>query len=443
VLNWTQFPDLAVSALLAWAFASVVRRNRERDSGLWLIGWLMIVVHFAAILFLLSPGILGMLAAIVSFAALTWAGILFMWATVPYREEISSLWIVISLLAGHTLYITVLLAGPAWALTAAAVAIGAAPMAVLILSLTRFNHPFRWITMLPYCLLSVFLLVFQHRPGSGIELAIDAVLFNIYLGCSLHFIYRYRRATAGTFITITGFLSWAALFLVSPVTVAHIGQVQPRNDIWNLPKYLVAVGMMLLLLEEQIEHNRHLALHDPLTGLPNRRLFQDRLASAIERARRTNTQAALLVIDLDDFKRVNDTLGHHVGDLLLQQVGAILSGRIRRSDTAARTGGDEFSVILGEPASSEDALSVGRSLKKLLGEPMQFGEQSVQIAASIGIAVFPEDAADTEALCIAADLRMYDVKHDSASRRSCTPFASPGALSSLHEEKHPAPSQEQ
>lgn len=442
MLNWTQLPDLAVSALLAWAFASVVRRNREQDSGLWLIGWLMIVVHFAAILFLPLPGLFGLLAEIVSIAALAWAGILFMWATVPYRKEISSRWIVASLVVGHTFYITVLLAGPAWALTAASVVIGAAPMAVLLFSLSRFNHRFRWITMLPYCVLSAFLLLFQYRPGNGGDLAINAVLFNIYLGCSVHFIYRYRRATAGTFITITGFLSWAFLFLVSPLMVAYLGQARAQNDIWNLPKYLVAVGMMLLLLEEQIEHNRHLALHDPLTGLPNRRLFQDRLTSAIERARRTRTRAALMVIDLDEFKRINDTLGHHVGDLLLQQVGSILSKRVRRSDTAARTGGDEFSVILEETASREDALLVGQSLEKLIGGPMQFGEHSVQIGASIGVAIFPEDASDPEALCIAADLRMYRTKHGSAGRRSQAPFVPSCAFSALQQRQPASPTEQ-
>jgi diguanylate cyclase (GGDEF)-like protein len=171
--------------------------------------------------------------------------------------------------------------------------------------------------------------------------------------------------------------------------------------------------MILLLLEDQIQHNRHLALHDHLTGLPNRRLYQDRLASALERARRSETQTALLVIDLNYFKQVNDTLGHHVGDLVLQRVGALFSSRVRRSDTVARTGGDEFSVILEEPTSREDAEHVGQSLVHLLDEPLALGEHTVQIGASVGIAVFPEDAREMEALCIAADLRVYGAKHDS------------------------------
>jgi diguanylate cyclase (GGDEF)-like protein len=382
------------------------------DAGIWLTGWLMIVVHFASSIFLLFPGTGGSLATFIGLASLAWAGILFMWAMVPNRKEISSIWMVASILVAHTLYIAVLSAGPGWALSPAAILIGAGPMTVGLVALRGFNHWFRWLIIIPYCVLSGFLLVFEHRAGYGADLAINALLFNIYLGCSVHFIYRYRHATAGAFITITGFLAWAMVFLAAPVMTAYFPDVHVENEVWDLPKYLVAVGMMLLLLEKEIEHNRHLALHDHLTGLPNRRLYQDRLASAIERARRSGTQTALLVIDLDAFKQVNDTLGHHVGDLLLKRIGTILSQRVRRSDTAARTGGDEFSVILEEPVNRDDALRVGESLKKLINEPMRFGEETVHVGASIGIAIFPEDAADVEELCIAADLRMYSTKHD-------------------------------
>jgi diguanylate cyclase (GGDEF)-like protein len=187
-------------------------------------------------------------------------------------------------------------------------------------------------------------------------------------------------------------------------------QTHVEGEVWNLPKYVVAVGMILLLLEEQIGHNEHLALHDMLTGLPNRRLFQDRLASAVERARRTGTQAALLVLDLDRFKQVNDTLGHHMGDLLLQQVASVFSSRVRRSDTVARTGGDEFSVILEGPTTREEALHVGRSLQELVRQPIQLEHRSVRVGASLGIAIFPDDAPTLEALCIMADQRMYDNK---------------------------------
>jgi diguanylate cyclase (GGDEF)-like protein len=169
--------------------------------------------------------------------------------------------------------------------------------------------------------------------------------------------------------------------------------------------------MILLLLEDQIEHNKYLALHDELTGLPNRRLFLDRLALSLERARRSDSKAALLVIDLDHFKQVNDTLGHHAGDLLLKKVSTLFQSRVRRSDTVARTGGDEFSLILEEPTNRSNAKLVAKQLMDLMQEPLQVGDHSVHVGASIGVAVFPDDAAEIEALCIAADLRMYDDKN--------------------------------
>jgi diguanylate cyclase (GGDEF)-like protein len=148
-----------------------------------------------------------------------------------------------------------------------------------------------------------------------------------------------------------------------------------------------------------------------LTGLPNLRLFEDRLNGALERARRTGTIAALLLVDLDRFKEVNDTVGHHVGDLLLIRVGELFQGRVRRTDTVARTGGDEFSIILEEPVSRDDAERVGLALMQLLNEPIAVGGHSVRVGASVGIAVFPEDASNSESLRIAADLRMYGAKN--------------------------------
>jgi diguanylate cyclase (GGDEF)-like protein len=117
-------------------------------------------------------------------------------------------------------------------------------------------------------------------------------------------------------------------------------------------------------------------------------------------------------VDLDRFKEVNDTFGHHIGDLLLKQVGTLLNRRVRRSDTVARTGGDEFSIILEEPSTREDAEQVAESLVHLLAEPFQLAGKSVRVGASIGIAVYPEDAKDCDSLCIEADLRMYQVKQD-------------------------------
>jgi diguanylate cyclase (GGDEF)-like protein len=414
-VDWSKLPDVGAVALLVCAFASVERHNHTPVSRLWLTGWAMVVLHFSAFVFLPAPGNWGISAAVVGIASLTWAGLLFQIASVPFRKQPSSQWIQGLLLATNTLYIVLLVVGPApaWILNLVAVLFGAGPLAVTLLSLRTVNFAIRWSTVCLYCALSVFLLAFQNLPGNGQGLALNAVLCAVYLGCSINFLYAHRSATTGAFITIAGFLAWSAVFVVSPAMGAFLPHIQVESEVWNLPKYVVAVGMILLMLESQIEHNMYLALHDELTGLPNRRLFQDRLASALERARRTGAQTALLLVDLDHFKEVNDTLGHHAGDRLLKHAAAVFSGRVRRSDTVARTGGDEFSLILEEPTSRDEAATVGSSLMQMLKEPLQLGVHSVQISASIGVAVFPDDAHDMESLCIAADLRMYSQKYGS------------------------------
>src|SRR5262249_13879932 len=154
-----------------------------------------------------------------------------------------------------------------------------------------------------------------NRPHNGPSFALFGLLFTVYFGCCVHVWYSYRgRGSAGSLISIVGFLGWAAVFVLSPIINLIAPARQVETGVWNMPKYVVAVGMILLLLEDQIEHNKYLALHDELTGLPNRRLFLDRLSLSLERARRMESKAALLVIDLNHFKRVNDSLGHHAGD---------------------------------------------------------------------------------------------------------------------------------
>jgi diguanylate cyclase (GGDEF)-like protein len=377
----------------------------------------MIMLHFAAYAFLAAPGYWSLLADFAGCCTLVWAGLLFTWASVPYRKQASSLWIFVSLNVLSTLYIAILFfdTSATWELTIGAALFGLLPLGIALYSLPRFTHPMRMVIVGLYIILSTFLMAVQFRPN-GPDLALSGLIFTIYLVCAIHFWYGYPRATAGAFITIAGFFGWASVFLAGPIMATWFPSFHIESEVWNLPKYVVAVGMILVLLEDQIEHNKYLALHDELTGLPNRRLFQDRLAITLERARRSGSHAALLLVDLDDFKQVNDSVGHHVGDELLKRVSSLFVGRVRRSDTVARTGGDEFSVILEEPMTRADASRVGKSLTELLESPFEVNGHTLHVGASVGIAVFPDDANDAESLCIAADLRMYAGKQASKSK---------------------------
>jgi diguanylate cyclase (GGDEF)-like protein/PAS domain S-box-containing protein len=168
------------------------------------------------------------------------------------------------------------------------------------------------------------------------------------------------------------------------------------------------------------EEVRDLAHHDALTGLPNRRLLDDRIAQGFAAARRSRERVALMLLDLDRFKPVNDTYGHEAGDAVLRTVAARLKGCVRESDTVARVGGDEFVVMLPMRA-AQDAVRVADKILTSLGEPIRIGENEVQIGVSIGISVFPEDALDKEELLKYADRAMYHVK--AAGRNSYSFYA--------------------
>ncbi len=425
-MDWSRLPDLGAVALFTSAFATVARQSRSPSSGLWLAGWVMVALHFAALMFATLAGVPGLIATFFALGSLAWAGMLFIWSSIPYRDQPSSRGIVLSLLVSSTLYIGLLVLAPGafWGLTPAAVLFGILPLGIALYAIPQFHHPLRWVMVAFYCGLSIFLVLFQNRPKTGHSLALNAIFFTVYLACGVHFWFAFRRASTGAFIVIAGFLAWASVFAAAPGVNILFPTVRLENEVWNLPTYVVAMGMILLLLEAQIEHNKHLALHDELTGLPNRRLFQDRLMNALERARRSGSEAALLLVDLDYFKQVNDTAGHHIGDLLLKRVADIFSGRVRRTDTVARTGGDEFSIILEEPTSLAEAELVAHSLRQLLARPIELEGHRVSIGASIGIAVFPGDGSSADFLRIAADRNMYAVKRTARAQTFAEPPAS-------------------
>ena len=167
-------------------------------------------------------------------------------------------------------------------------------------------------------------------------------------------------------------------------------------------------------LRHQAEVNEHQALHDSLTDLPNRTLFHDRVRQALTSARRDHVPAAVMIMDLDRFKEVNDTLGHASGDELLKQVGLRLEESLRESDTVARLGGDEFGVLLPKVVDAETAVAVARKLRTTLEEPFTIHGLALQMEASIGIALYPDHGNDVQSLLQRADVAMYVAKEHPA-----------------------------
>ncbi len=198
-----------------------------------------------------------------------------------------------------------------------------------------------------------------------------------------------------------------------------------RNQNGSIFRY-VAQFMEITEKKRRDEQIWRHANYDALTALPNRRLFHDRLAQEIKKSNRTGYPLALLFIDLDGFKQINDRFGHDKGDLLLVEVARRVEKCVRETDTVARLGGDEFTVILSNYGSCTDVERIALSVIHELGLPFQLQEQTGLISASVGIALYPDDARDVEELLKCADQAMYAAKK---SGRNCyTPVAKPSLL---------------
>ncbi len=177
--------------------------------------------------------------------------------------------------------------------------------------------------------------------------------------------------------------------------------------------FVELVGQLMAIAVEQHERTRqlaHQAHHDALTGLPNRLLFEDRLRQALEAARRSRHMAAVLFIDLDRFKQINDTLGHAVGDALLVQLARRFEGCVRATDTLARRGGDEFMLVLPDVTSAQQVTRVARRLHDMLRLPFLIDGNELFVSASIGASLYPSDGEDSDSLQRSADAAMYRAK---------------------------------
>ena len=188
---------------------------------------------------------------------------------------------------------------------------------------------------------------------------------------------------------------------------AHISPVYDTNGAIN--RY-VAVKLDITERKQYETRLQHLARYDNLTDLPNRSLFSDLLQQALALAKREQYRLALMFVDLDHFKEVNDTFGHAVGDLLLQEAALRMQAAVRSSDVAGRIGGDEFGILLAKLEVEQDALLVGEKLRSALEQPFVLDGHTIAISSSIGIALFPDHGAVEQQLSLHADQAMYAAK---------------------------------
>jgi diguanylate cyclase (GGDEF)-like protein/PAS domain S-box-containing protein len=198
-----------------------------------------------------------------------------------------------------------------------------------------------------------------------------------------------------------------------PVSFYQDGRIAGWRDnyVYKLPNGEIVAIYDDVTKEKQADERIHyLAHYDLLTGLPNRALFTDRLQQAITSAKRGNTRLALMFLDLDKFKPVNDEFGHDVGDLLLKEVAKRMRNCVRESDTVSRIGGDEFVILLSSIEAEQDAMQVAEKILYSINQPFVLAGHSIHISSSIGVAAYPEHSADEKLLTKNADTAMYYAK---------------------------------
>jgi diguanylate cyclase (GGDEF)-like protein len=194
-------------------------------------------------------------------------------------------------------------------------------------------------------------------------------------------------------------------------------------DLLEVHKRIHNMLEVRLLYKELAQYSRaqqELALHDALTGLPNRRLLEDRIETALQHASRGHVKAAVMYLDLDGFKAINDTYGHAYGDEILKMVSQRLLANSRKEDTVARLGGDEFVVVLAEIHSLADAQGPAAKLVEALSEPFFINDLTLRLSTSIGISVYPDDAETVESLISIADYALYEAKRSGKNRYCST-----------------------
>ena len=173
---------------------------------------------------------------------------------------------------------------------------------------------------------------------------------------------------------------------------------------------MLEVRLLYKQLEDYSRALESLALHDPLTGLPNRRLLMDRLSLSIAHAHRNQSTMAVMYLDLDGFKLINDTLGHDAGDTLLQMVADRLVAAVRQEDTVSRLGGDEFVIGLSELSHADDAVNMASKVIQALAQPYNIQGRNVSMTASVGIGIYPTHGVEVETLMKSADTALYEAK---------------------------------
>jgi diguanylate cyclase (GGDEF)-like protein len=404
-MNYAFLPDLSALTILIVILLLLRRHHPQRQVNLWLVGLFFTLIESSAHIFYAPVGLPSTILHTVVIVCYLLAGLVFVWASGNYEP-----------VDRRTLLFFLINSIP-----------------LLAICMTYGLHLYSKTAFLPWIVLGLIVGVATSLSlGRGLVAALSLAGGWIFMGflvfhgqyrqavywslgivyaiATVNFYRKLPRHSTGRLAIVTGFSIWSFFFFLHPFIVTYRTYADIASHIWNLQKSLISMGMILVMLEEQVSCNRWLALHDELTGLSNRRSFEDHLATSLDRCRRSHATLAVFMLDLDGFKQVNDTHGHHAGDQLLRHVANNLRERVGHFDSIARVGGDEFTLLACNPTYASSIEQLRDSIREATELPFLFDGHSLSVSASIGIALYPEDADDATRLLRIADLRMYSIK---------------------------------
>jgi len=404
-MNFAFLPDLLALMILIVILMLLRQRHPQERADLWLLGLFFTLVEAVAHTFYAQGGPPQTILHVIVMDCYVLTGMVFVWASGVHPVSKASRLLYLSLntlplLALCTIYGMHRNTGIAYfPCMAAGMVIGVSTSLYLRRSWTAAAlHVCGWMTM------GYLIHINDFRT------AVYWSLCCVYATAAVNFQRRLPRGSTGRLAIVTGFTIWSLCLLLHPWIVQYRAYADIASHIWNMQKSLISIGMILVMLEEQVSSNKWLALHDELTGLPNRRLFADRLTTAIERADRTRNQLALIILDLNGFKMINDTMGHHAGDQVLREISMNLRKGLRSSDTLARLGGDEFVIVSSEIERQQSLDHFVEAVQRALDGSITVEGRPMVVTASMGMAVYPKDAQDAIRLLRVADQRMYASK---------------------------------
>jgi diguanylate cyclase (GGDEF)-like protein/PAS domain S-box-containing protein len=544
--------DILILGLLVVLFASIHRKRATLRLRCWVVAWVLVLAHFTALLLPVRQTLIDSL----SLSTLLLSGVCFLLsASAVVETRLGRALAAFGIGIPGLFYVNYVVFGASrrWPMYLAAAAVAVAGT-MLAWKLCRQRTRVLAVITLAFVAGGVwsFTGIAYGQPDQGIL----ALLFEVFLTFAALYWFDFRRTSTGVLTSILGLMAWASVFPVSQLCAWLAPAAQIPGELWNVPKYFVAFGMIVTLLEDEflsaaraMEHYRLLfaahphpmwvhdpeslrilevndaavdhygysreefvsmtlrdlrptedlgaillensaanstrltgpwrhrrkdgsyiqvdmashfidfsgrkctfvlvqdvtdrqqlhdqlvyqAHHDLLTGLPNRLLLEDRMQQSLAHAARYGQHAALLCLDLDRFKQINDTFGHAVGDLCLQQVVKRVSARLRAVDTFARTGGDEFVIVLGELSNRNSALMVARNILESINKPMESEGGSFDLSASIGISIYPDDGTDPSQLRRLADAAMYRAKQAGGSQYFLVSSQCSGTVAEINE----------